>query len=207
MKGERRAGNNGCFTLTVQYANKGGKTFFQPANSERLLMFFERLDRYLEIFSTTVMMVSMSLATLVAFINVLRYGFNMSLSWAGEMTSYLFIWSALFGAAYGFKIGMHLGVTIVIQKLQPKIAKILLTFSLIIIVSYLIALIVWGYNFCVFNFELEQNSVDLNLPFWLIYSCVPVSMTIASYQVILKIIKTLKTPRDQFSYDMVMKEH
>jgi len=170
-------------------------------------MFFERLDRYLEIFSTTVMMITMSLATLVAFINVvLRYGFNMSLSWAGEMTSYLFIWSALFGAAYGFKIGMHLGVTVVIHNLKPKIAKILLSFSLIIIVSYLIALIVWGYNFCVFNFELEQNSVDLNLPFWIIYSCVPISMTIASYQVILKIIKTLKTPGDQFSYDMVMKE-
>jgi len=169
---------------------------------------FEKLDRYLEIFSTAVMMVTMSVATLVAFVNVvLRYGFNMSLSWAGELTAYLFIWSALFGAAYGFKIGMHLGVTIVIQSLRPKIAKYVLSCSLIIILAYLIALIVWGYDFCMFNYELEQASVDLELPFWLIYACVPVSMSIASYQVVLKIIRTLRIPADQFSYDMVMKEH
>lgn len=169
---------------------------------------FEKLDRYLEIFSTTVMMITMSIATLVAFINVvLRYGFNMSLSWAGEATSYLFIWSALFGAAYGFKIGMHLGVTILIQKLKPKVAKYVLSFSLLVVLGYLIALIKWGYEFCMFNAMLEQVSVDLELPYWLIYLCVPISMAIASYQVILKIIRTLRIPSDQFSYDMVMKEH
>ncbi len=169
---------------------------------------FDRLDRYLEVFSTTVMMITMSVATLVAFVNVvMRYVFNMSLSWAGELTAYLFIWSALFGAAYGFKIGMHLGVTIVIQKLKPQVAKVLLTFSLVVIVIYLIALVVWGYNFCVFNYELEQVSIDLELPFWIIYMCVPISMSIASYQVILKIIKLLKIPGHEFSYDMVMKEH
>ncbi len=169
---------------------------------------FNKLDRYLEIFSTAVMMFTMSLATLVAFINVvLRYVFNASLSWAGELTSYLFIWSALFGAAYGFKIGMHLGVTIVIQKLKPRIAKYVLSFSLIVILIYLIALICWGYNFCVFNYELEQASVDLQLPFWIIYMSVPISMSIASYQVILKIFRTLRVPQDQFSYNMVMKEH
>ena len=173
-----------------------------------VIAFFDRLDRLLETFSTSVMIFTMSTATLVAFINVvLRYVFNASLSWAGEATNYLFIWSALFGAAYGFKIGMHLGVTILIQILKPRVAKVLLTFSLILIVIYLICLINWGYNFCIFNYELEQVSIDLELPFWLIYSCVPITMTIATYQVILKIIKTIRIPADQFTYDMVMKEH
>ena len=45
------------------------------------------------------------------------------------------------------------------------------------------------------------------LPFWIIYLCVPISMSIASYQVLLKIIRTLRIPADEFSYDMVMKEH
>lgn len=171
-------------------------------------MLFEKIDHYLEVFSTSVMIFTMSVATLVAFVNVvLRYVFNMSLTWAGETTSYLFIWSALFGAAYGFKIGMHLGVTIVIQKLKPKIAKWVLTFSLLIIFSYLICLIVWGYDFVMFNKMLGQTSVDLQMPFWVIYLCVPISMTIASYQVGLKIIKTIRIPAEEFSYDMIMKEH
>jgi C4-dicarboxylate transporter, DctQ subunit len=169
---------------------------------------FERLDRYLDYLSVTVMGIAMSVATLVAFVNVvLRYGFNYSMSWAAEVVSYLFIWSALFGAAYGFKIGMHLGVTILIHKLKPKVAKVVLSFSLVVILGYLLCLIKWGYDFCLFNAELEQVSVDLHLPFWLIYMCVPISMSIASYQVALKIFRTVRIPGDQFSYDMVMKEH
>jgi C4-dicarboxylate transporter DctQ subunit len=169
---------------------------------------FEKLDRYLEYFSTTVMVVTMSVATLVAFVNVvLRYVFNMSLTWAGELTSYLFIWSALFGAAYGFKIGMHLGVTVLIQKLRPQVAKWVLSLSLLIILCYLLCLMVWGYDFVMFNHMMEMVSIDLELSYWIIYLCVPISMAIASYQVLLKLIKTLRVPGDQFSYDMVMKEH
>jgi C4-dicarboxylate transporter DctQ subunit len=169
---------------------------------------FEKLDRYLEYFSTTVMVVTMSVATLVAFVNVvLRYAFNMSLTWAGELTSYLFIWSALFGAAYGFKIGMHLGVTVLIQKLRPQVAKWVLSLSLLISLCYLLCLMVWGYDFVMFNHMMEMVSVDLELSYWIIYLCVPISMAIASYQVLLKLIKTLRVPGDQFSYDMVMKEH
>jgi C4-dicarboxylate transporter DctQ subunit len=44
------------------------------------------------------------------------------------------------------------------------------------------------------------------MPFWIIYLCVPISMSIAAYQVLIKIIKTIKIPSDKFSYDMVMKE-
>jgi C4-dicarboxylate transporter DctQ subunit len=169
---------------------------------------FEKLDLYLEKFSTTVMVITMTCATLVAFVNVvLRYCFNYSMSWAGEATSYLFIWSALFGAAYGFKIGMHLGVTVIIQKLKPQVAKWVLSFSLVIILGYLICLIFWGYDFVMFNKMMEMNSVDLEIPYWIIYLCVPITMAIASYQVLLKLIKTLMVPGDKFSYDMVMKEH
>ncbi|MBN2643888.1 MAG: TRAP transporter small permease [Desulfuromonadaceae bacterium] len=169
---------------------------------------FDKIDRYLELFSTTVMVLTMTVATLVAFVNVvLRYLFNASLTWAGELTSYLFIWSALFGAAYGFKIGMHLGVTVVIQKLPPKVAKWVLSFSLLIIFGYLVCLIVWGYDFVMFNHMLEMVSVDLQISYWIIYICVPIAMFIAAYQVLLKLIKTLQVPADEFSYDMVMKEH
>jgi C4-dicarboxylate transporter DctQ subunit len=168
---------------------------------------FDRLDRYLEYFSVTVMTIAMAVATLAAFVNVvLRYVFNASLTWAADLTSSLFIWSALFGAAYGFKIGMHLGVTFVIQKLNPKVAKWVLSGTLVIILAYLICLIFWGYDFVKFNYDMEMVSVDLDVPYWIIYLCVPISMFIASYQVLLKLIKTLKVPAEKFGYDMVMKE-
>jgi C4-dicarboxylate transporter DctQ subunit len=168
---------------------------------------FEKLDSYLDYINMTIMTVMMAVATLLAFINVvLRYVFGTSLTWAGELTSYLFIWSALFGSAYGFKIGLHIGVTAIIQSIKPKIAKYILSLSLIVIFIYLLLIVKWGYDFVMFNYELEQVSIDLQLPFWIIYLCVPISMSIAAYQVLLKIIKTIRIPADQFSYDMVMKE-
>ena len=168
---------------------------------------FEKLDRYLEVFSVTVMTIAMGAATLAAFANVvLRYMFNASLTWAADLTSSLFIWSALFGAAYGFKIGMHLGVTVVIQKLNPKVAKWVLSSTLMIILGYLICLSIWGYDFVKFNYDMEMVSVDLNVPYWIIYLCVPISMIISANQVLLKLIKTIKVPSAHFSYNMVMKE-
>jgi len=173
-----------------------------------MINFFETLDNYLEIFSTFMMMITMISATLIAFVNVVaRYGFDYSMTWAGEAVSYLFIWCVLFGSAYGFKIGMHLGVTIVIQTIKPSIAKWLLSFSLVIILGYLICLFFWGIDFVKFNHMMGMVSVDLEIDYWLIYICVPITMAIASYQVLLKLIKTVRVPADQFSYDMVMKEH
>lgn len=173
-----------------------------------ILKFFEAIDRYLELFSTFMMMITMCSATVIAFVNVVaRYVFSYSMVWAGEAVSYLFIWCVLFGAAYGFKIGMHLGVTIVIQKLKPEIAKWLLSFSLTIILGYLICLFFWGIDFVKFNHMMEMVSVDLEISYWIIYICVPITMAIAAYQVLLKLIKTIRVPAAQFSYDMVMKEH
>ena len=83
----------------------------------------------------------------------------------------------------------------------------MLSISLAIILVYLICLIFWGYDFCVFNHMMGQVSVDLEIPYWIIYLCVPIAMSIASYQVLLKIDQDPRVPADEFSYDMVMKEH
>jgi C4-dicarboxylate transporter DctQ subunit len=101
---------------------------------------------------------------------------------------------------------MHLGVTVLIQKIHPKVAKWILSGTLVIILAYLICLIFWGYDFVKFNYDMEMVSVDLNVPYWIIYLCVPISMAISAYQVLLKLIKTVRVPSSEFSYDMVMKE-
>jgi C4-dicarboxylate transporter DctQ subunit len=167
----------------------------------------KKIDDAITFFSITVMTICMSVATIVAFINVvLRYAFGASLSWAGALTSYLFIWSALFGAAYGFRTGMHIGVTFLIQNLPPKIGKALLILNLLIILVFLICFTKWGLDFIKFSINLKQIDIDLRVPFWLIYLCVPISLIISTYQVFLKLIQAIKFPVNEFSYDKIMKE-
>ena len=63
----------------------------------------------------------------VAFTNVVaRYAFDASLVWATELTIFLFLWSAFFGAAYCFKKDAHIAVTIVLDIMPSQIAKIML---------------------------------------------------------------------------------
>ncbi len=168
---------------------------------------FKKLDNVVSIFSITVMTICMSVATIVAFINViLRYAFGASLSWAGALTSYLFIWSALFGAAYGFRTGMHIGVTFLIQSIPPKFGKWLLCINLIIIFIFLACFTKWGLDFIKFSINLKQIDIDLRIPFWIIYLCVPISLIISTYQVLYKLVLTIKTPVQEFEYEKIMKE-
>ena len=46
-----------------------------------------------------------------------------SLAWGEEVSSYCFIWSALFGSAYGFRKGVHISVMVLVEKFPPKWAK------------------------------------------------------------------------------------
>jgi len=76
---------------------------------------FNIIDVIVASINQTMAVAGLTLGVLLAFINVvLRYAFDMSLTWAGELTNYFFIWSALFGAAYGFKKGVHISVTLLL---------------------------------------------------------------------------------------------
>ncbi|MCF8031287.1 MAG: TRAP transporter small permease [Desulfohalobiaceae bacterium] len=166
-----------------------------------------RLDNAISLFSTTMMVVCMSTATIVAFVNVVgRYALGTSITWAAPLTEYLFIWSALFGAAHGFKIGMHIGVTALIENLPRAIAKYLLIINLLIMMVFLGFLVKWAIDFIQFSMQFGQIEVELRIPFWTIYTVVPLSMSIAIYQLLLKLYLTVTTPVSEFTYDAIMKD-
>ena len=48
---------------------------------------------------------------------------GMDVSWAQELTIYLFIWMAKFGAAYGVRTGIHVGVDVLVMRMAPARAK------------------------------------------------------------------------------------
>ena len=73
----------------------------------------------------------MAAATLIIFVAVVhRYAaglaipgvqdwlLSLSLSWAQELTVIMFVWMAKFGAAYGVRTGIHVGVDVLINRLS-----------------------------------------------------------------------------------------
>ena len=109
----------------------------------------------------------MVLGVLLAFVNVvLRYVFDMSLPWAAELTNYLFIWSALFGAAYGFK-GAHISITLLIEKFSPSVMKMFLLFANLLSIIYLLLISYFGYKLILMLMDFGEINVDLQVPLWI----------------------------------------
>ena len=82
-------------------------------------------------------------ATIIIFVSVVhRYaaGFDvpglqdwllsLNLGWAQELCIILFVWMAKFGAAYGVRTGIHVGVDVLINQLQPALRNKFVVFGL-----------------------------------------------------------------------------
>ena len=145
--------------------------------------FFDILDLAIVLINKNMAVLGLTLGVLLAFVNVvLRYAFDMSLTWAGELTNYCFIWSALFAAAYGFKKGVHISVTILLNLFPPIVAKSLLIFANLISVAYLLIISYFGYELIVMLMEFGEMSVDLNIPTWIPHLVIPIAFLFAGYR-------------------------
>ncbi len=97
----------------------------------------------------------------------------IKLTWAQELTIYMFIWMAKFGAAYGVRTGIHVGVDVLVNALQPAQRNFFVMFSLLagalftVIVGSLGAYFVWEL------YHTDQVSPDLEWPMWIIYLAMP----------------------------------
>ena len=160
--------------------------------------FFEIIDVIVGTINQTMAVLGLSLGVLLAFINVvLRYGFDMSLTWAGELTNYFFIWSALFGAAYGFRQGAHISVTLLIAQFPPAIMKYFLILANLISVAYLGLLSYFGYELVIMLADFGEMSVDLNIPMWIPHLVLPIAFALAAYRVAEKLVELLKTSANE----------
>ncbi|MCD8213738.1 MAG: TRAP transporter small permease [Campylobacter sp.] len=160
--------------------------------------FFEILDIGIAWVNKTIAVAGIAAGTLLAFINVvMRYVFNSGFAWAGEATNYLFIWSAFFAAAYGFKKGIHISVTILIEKFPPQIAKIYMIFSSVLTTAFLLFIVVYGIQYLQILYELEYMSVDLGVPQWILMLVLPIAFLGASYRAGEKVYEIYKTPADK----------
>ncbi len=135
----------------------------------------------------------------VAFTNVVaRYAFDASLVWATELTIFLFLWSAFFGAAYCFKKDAHIAVTIVLDLMPSRLVKIMMLLSHTITIIFLSAVAYYGYEYILLVIEIDERSIDLwDMPMWIVYLVIPISFAFAAYRVGEKIIQILRTPHNE----------
>lgn len=144
----------------------------------------------------------MAVATVVIFISVVhRYGtgfeipgvqdwlLEINMGWAQEFCIILFVWMAKFGAAYGVRTGIHVGVDIVINKLSTKPRAVMVQLGLLCgvlftgVIGVFGAAFVWENGMAYEVLSLVGGDVsghfegpttpDLEWPTWIVYAAVP----------------------------------
>ncbi len=166
----------------------------------------------------------MGTATLIIFVAVLqRYAAGTDLlyplvghldfSWAQELCIIMFVWMAKFGAAYGVRTGIHVGVDVVINRLNPQWRAKLIVFGLLAGALFTGIVATMGGHFVMENgahyaflhaFGLPTGDLyegpitpDMEAPTWIVYSAIPLGSALMCFrflQVCVSFIKTGELP-------------
>lgn len=188
------------------------------------------LNRALDYLEELVLIVLIAMATLIIFVAVVhRYMVGMpipgvqdwllslNLGWAQELCIILFVWMAKFGAAYGVRTGIHVGVDVLINKLQGNSRSFFIYLGLGcgVIFSGVIAwfgvLFVWENGMAYETLTALGRDVgdyfegpltpDLEWPTWIVYSAVPLGSALMCYR-FLQVMVTFSRSGELPSHDV-----
>jgi C4-dicarboxylate transporter DctQ subunit len=167
------------------------------------------INRFLNHLEEWIIASLMAAATLLIFVAVVHryasgipviqdYALKINLSWAQELCIYMFVWMAKFGAAYGVREGVHVGVDVLIARLPTDWRKAGVYLALFggtfftFVIGSLGLRFVWenGMHYAVFHLigldtgDLPEGPTtpDLEWPTWFIYSAVPLGSFLMCYR-------------------------
>ncbi|QDF29553.1 TRAP transporter small permease [Halarcobacter anaerophilus] len=167
------------------------------------MIIFRILGKIIGFINQSIAAIGITGGVAIAFTNVVaRYVFDASLVWATELTILMFLWSVFFAAAYCFKQDAHIAVTIILDIVPTKVAKVMLLISHVVTLVFLIAVAYYGYEYLLLVIDLDERSIDLwGMPMWIPYLVIPIAFSLAAYRVLEKIYIILKTPHEEVLKD------
>ena len=128
---------------------------------------------------------------------------KLDMSWSQELTIFMFVWMAKFGAAYGVRTGIHVGVDVLINQLNTPWRNKFVVFGLLAgatftgIIGTLGGMFVWELS------HTTSTSEVLEIPMWMVYSAVPLGSYLMCFrflQVTWSFIKTGELPKHDHSH-------
>ena len=117
--------------------------------------------------------------TLLTFLQVvLRYVFNSGFTWALEATTYMFGWMVLLGISYGIKVGSHIGVDVLVQRLGPGGRRIAGIAAASLSVAYAAIMLVGSVNYVDTMHTLGVEAEDLPIERWILLLALPIGFAL-----------------------------
>ena len=145
----------------------------------------QRFNRYIDLFEKFSITILFAVATLLLFTNVvLRYWFDTGLFWVLELVQYLFAWVVLIGAAHGVKMGTHLGIDILLERMPEHIRKNVLLLAVLCCIVFVAIVDYQSFIYTIRIYEWGDLTEDLQIPQWIPYVAIPTGLTLMLYHFI-----------------------
>ena len=115
-----------------------------------------------------------------------RFVIGVPSSFTDELARYLMIWLGVIGAAYVSGRNMHVAIDILQtranEKNQKRFKRIVYLF---IVLFAFFALVIGGLRLVYITYTLDQHSPALQMPLFIVYSCLPISGGLIIYYKVL----------------------
>jgi len=130
-------------------------------------------------------LVLLALMVIIVFANVVsRYYLHFSLAWSEEVARFMLVWLVFLGSFLAYVNDEHLGLDILVRKFPPTLRKTVATFTNLLVIFALYAVMEGGYLMMIANFDWLSPAAEI--PQGYIYAIVPVSCALMILQTILK---------------------
>jgi TRAP-type C4-dicarboxylate transport system permease small subunit len=150
-----------------------------------------KFDVSLEYLENTIIVVTLSIMVLLAFLQVvLRNFFDSGLLWGDILLRHLVLWVGFFGASLATRQEKHINVDILTKLLPSKVVPYV---KLVVnIFSALIIIILAKASWVLLSFEKEAGTTAfLDIPSWYIQIILPLGFCLIGLRFALKIVEQL----------------
>ena len=148
------------------------------------------LSRILEV----IMVVILSTMVVLVFGNVVaRYVFNSAITWAEEVSRFLFVWLTFVGASFGLMKGLHLGMDMLVVRLKPRTRSIVELANGLITLAFLGVWMVGGVHLIEANLDYMSPATGFSMG--LVYMIGPLAAILMAFETIGRLTATIKTMR------------
>jgi TRAP-type C4-dicarboxylate transport system permease small subunit len=134
-----------------------------------------KLDKILSTFEDWTLFVSVIVALVALFVNVvLRYGFNYTLAWSEELVREVIIYTTFIGCCSAVKNRSMIKIDASVQ-LFPRLKVPLTYFSNIVILVFSVMMMVYGWKMAALQAQTFQKTVIMQIPLVYLYAILPLT--------------------------------
>ena len=106
--------------------------------------------------------------TLLVFVEVvMRFGFNVGIHWAQELTLLLSGWMVMFGVSYGIKVGSHIGVDALVKLFSINVRRAISVVAILLCLAYCTLFLVGSWTYLGKLRSIGIHLEDIPVPKWI----------------------------------------